>query len=1518
MNWLKPWFRLFLPLGLLGMLFAAYLGQARIDDAIEHLMFEENTAVKLGVATLSGDLAVTMRHLRSLTREKPISETLDAPQPANLQRMAEAFASLLLHNPAYDKVRWIDATGNERVRINNVDGTPVLVRQQDLQAKVDRYFFTDAMSLRPGGIYLSPLDLNVENGQIEMPHKLTLRMAMPVVDGNGHPAGILVINLLANWLFDDFVHAVDAASQHMMLLNHQGDWLYSPNPSDAVGFGQAGGNTFARRFPSAWERIAGSAAGSRLADDGLWVWQEVRSGVAGATATVMAKEPPWKWVSHIPAGQIRAIRVAVWNQTAPIAGMLLAILAAISWLKVSGEFRHGYAPQAVDGDQSLRWKAAYLLAVVFPLLMLLLRQHLPLVFGDSPLLLLFIFPITLSALCGGFGSGLVATASAVLCAYYLLLPPAYIVGGLSPYDALQLVLLLANGVLVSVLSETLWQARREAEQRRLQQSATLEQLRESEEFRRSILDSINAEIAVLDRQGTIIAVNRPWQRFAEENSPSPGEVPLHIGIGTNYMDVCRHSAEPSSASAQEALDGIQAVLEGRLPGFILEYPCDVPTQTRWFKMVVTPLSGGRQGVVIAHTGITERKQAEEKLRQQSLLLEESQSVAHIGSWKVDLASGQMTWSSETFRLYGLSPEMDAVPTLAQFLALLHPDDRPNMQAWLDQCSAGAGPSSLEFRTLPLYCEQRWLLGCGQLETGADGKPLLMIGTVQDITERKQVYEELDRYHNRLEELVVQRTQQLQEANRTLLERTAEIVDLYNNAPCGYHSVDALGTITNVNETELALLGYSREEYVGHPIGDFMTPEFRELFGRRMFTEFHTTGRARDVEFDYVRKDGTVLPVLISSDMIRDAAGQFLSTRGTLVDNSERKARERQIADMQVELARRADEAEAANRAKSAFLANMSHEIRTPMNAILGLTQLLKLSLPAESAQRERLAKIEEASHHLLEIINNILDISKIESGKLDLEAVDFSPSALFDQACSLVNQKVRDKSLRLQFDCAGLPPVLSGDATRLRQSLVNYLVNAVKFTHHGGIQLSARIVEEREADLLVRFEVADTGIGVTPEQLGRLFNAFEQADNSTTRQYGGTGLGLTITRQLSRLMGGEAGAESEPGRGSTFWFTARLGKRPGVSLTSAPIMLPADEGTVLPDRFRGLRILLAEDNLLNQEVTQEWLQRMGLEVDLAENGQQALAKAGQTAYALILMDMQMPEMDGIEATLAIRQLPQYAATPILAMTANAFGVDRIACMDAGMNDHIAKPVDPRVLCGKLMQWLPQVAKVAVGAGSEPAPTDKTAEFIPTALDSHLPALDTALGLRYLPTPELYRKSLARFARDYINYALDMAVDIGSGDFRAAARQVHKLKGIAGALGLMELAAVAGELDGALLAPDSTREALEDMLDSLDKALARCLAEINDYTIAVGQAITPPEAELQHPADLDVIGRLLQAALACLAENSPFCAEPLLAELSAYLPPSALAALRAKLDEFDFRGAEVELGLIATKFNIQRF
>jgi two-component system sensor histidine kinase/response regulator len=804
------------------------------------------------------------------------------------------------------------------------------------------------------------------------------------------------------------------------------------------------------------------------------------------------------------------------------------------------------------------------------------------------------------------------------------------------------------------------------------------------------------------------------------------------------------------------------------------------------------------GAVVSGRDITERKAIEVTIRQSENRLRLALESAKAGTWEWDLRTQQNIWSDDAFRLYGL-PAGSCVPSFDTWLDTIHPDYREQTSKAALEARVQAAELNVEWRVKDSASGARWLLSRGRPEMDGEGRPLRYLGIVMDITERKQAEAELEQHRNHLKELVASQTEELAEAYRALTVRADEISELYNRAPCGYHSLAADGVILSVNDTELELLGYRREEFVGHNIGEFMTPESRDSLHRN-FSAFSRTGRIRDLEFDFICKDGQLAPCLINSDLVRDAEGKFLHTRSTLVDNSERKARDAQLRAMQEELALRAEEAEAATRSKSAFLANMSHEIRTPMNAIIGLTHLVQRAGQVPE-QAERMRKIESAGLHLLSIINDILDISKIEAGRVELESTDFHLSAILDNIQSLIGEQARSKGLRIEIDPDSVPVWLRGDPTRLRQALLNYAGNAVKFTEHGRIILRAILLEDSGDKLLVRFEVQDTGIGIPPDILPALFNSFEQADASITRKYGGTGLGLGITRRLAQLMGGEADAESTPGVGSTFWFTARLSRGHGVT-PSVTFKATANAEEQLRQQYSGARLLLAEDNEINCEVALELLHSVGLQVDTAINGLEAVAKAQRTPYALILMDMQMPEMDGMAATRAIRALPGWEWRPILAMTANAFADDRRLCEEAGMNDFISKPVNPESFFATLLQWLQlnpinPITPSASASDHTAAPHGNPAGAAEQRAElPDLPGIDTALGLGYvLGKKDFYRRLLQRFRDEHAqDFVEKFRAARTANDWSTAVRLAHTLKGLAQSIGASELNWVAGRLE----------------------------------------------------------------------------------------------------------------------------
>ena len=985
------------------------------------------------------------------------------------------------------------------------------------------------------------------------------------------------------------------------------------------------------------------------------------------------------------------------------------------------------------------------------------------------------------------------------------------------------------------------------------------------------------------------------------------------------------------------------------------------------KRALRDAAGRVVGVVGVSRDATEPERARRVLAEREAHFRTVVSVLREGVLVCD-AQGRVTSCNPAISaLAGMSEaEWRGQPVIPRGWQLLHPDGRVMTpeETPPGRVIAGAGPQhGVVLRSLRPDGGETWMvLSAEPVHDPADGRLLAVVTTARDISTRKRLDDELAAHRTQLEQRVAERTEALARSNRQL-EDTARFVQAITDAVPGrvaYWDRDFVCRFANRGYHDW--FGFAPGSAVGRPLTELLGADYVESQRERIDAAF--AGQAQVFERTTLREGVRhVHLVHYMPDVVAEPDGQR-SVRGLTVlafDISALKQAEHELVRLNAELAASRDAAEAASRAKSAFLANMSHEIRTPMNAIIGLAHLMARDT-RDALQASRLAKVEHAAQHLLEVINNILDLSKIEAGKMALDEDEFNLDVLLARCFELVAERAREKGLELVLDTDHLPPRLVGDATRLSQALINLLSNAVKFTARGFVRLRAEVLHEDGASLLARFEVQDTGEGIAPEHQAGLFQSFEQADNSITRRHGGTGLGLALTRRLAQLMGGEVGMSSQPGEGSRFWFTARLGRAtgPGVvgvegaavalrglrallvddlaearaalserlqllglrvqAVADGPAALDAAQaasnagrpfdvvlvdwrmtpwdGFVTLERLRALlgeglppcvlvtafdepamwtqaqgagldavlvkpitasalhdtlarlvrapgqaqhapggpgrsearlrlqhggqRVLLAEDNPVNQEVACELLRRAGLRVDTAADGTEALRLLRGNRYDAVLMDVQMPGLDGLAATRALR-VEFGGHLPVIAMTALAFGEDRAACLAAGMNDHVAKPVDPERLYETLLRWLP--ARGAAAAAAPPGTAATVADRLAT-----VPGLDVARGLHHVGGHlATLQRALALFAQAHAQGEAALRLPGRDADLATWRRSAHSLRGACATLGATALQAQLLAFETALREPpaaegDGTRPALAAQAQAIDAQLqALCAA-----------------------------------------------------------------------------------------------
>ncbi len=681
----------------------------------------------------------------------------------------------------------------------------------------------------------------------------------------------------------------------------------------------------------------------------------------------------------------------------------------------------------------------------------------------------------------------------------------------------------------------------------------------------------------------------------------------------------------------------------------------------------------------------------------------------------------------------------------------------------------------------------------------------------DIGPQKAAEAEGAALRNELERRVGERTSALAQMTSSLRNAIREQQAIFDATTVGVVFV-VERTIMRCNRATEALFGRDASTLVGQTTRVFYRDEETyQMIGQHIADQLAECGRFRE-EADLVRSDGSIFRARLSTQYL--AADDPAAGVVTIIEDMTQEAEAfKALHEAKVI-------AEEAARVKSDFVANMSHEIRTPMTGILGMTHLL-LQQDLSPKQREYLEKIKAAGRHLLGVINDILDFSKIEAGKMIIEHVDFNLKELTDGVASIVGESARVKGLEFAVDIApDVPPYLVGDPMRLAQILNNFAANAVKFTDEGRVGLNVEVQAQEENGVTLRFSVRDSGCGIDPNLQANLFTSFQQADSSITRSHGGTGLGLAISKQLVENMHGTIGVDSTPGIGSVFWFNIPLGigtEEGATHKTNPAAQLPTPEG------LSHLQLLLVEDNPLNQEVALAMLAHFGINVDLATNGATAVQMVQHKRYDLVLMDVQMPVMDGLAATRAIRKLPGHNTLPIVAMTANAMVSDRDACIAAGMNDHLGKPIDVDRLLAKIVKWTNAKGTLTLPEQAQAPAPDQNADAC---------LLDTHDGLRRcMDRTPMYQRTLKSFIRHFTQSPDKMRDAIATCDLETLSRTAHSLKGAAGQIGALALAALARELEAAAKA-QAPFDTLSVQCDALAGKMDDTLAAIHSYLTAL--------------------------------------------------------------------------------------
>jgi two-component system sensor histidine kinase/response regulator len=1013
--------------------------------------------------------------------------------------------------------------------------------------------------------------------------------------------------------------------------------------------------------------------------------------------------------------------------------------------------------------------------------------------------------------------------------------------------------------------------------------------------------------------------------------------------------------------------------------------------------------------------ITERKLIEQELKVNRKMFSIGAQLAHLGPWEYDAQNNLFIFNDEFYRVYGTSVEREGPVMAPERYAqeFLPPEDSINFNMnsqRYDNLPPGEHVSRLEHRIVRRDGEIRTIAALNKITKDETGKITEWYGVNQDITENKK-------------------------AEETVKSSEAKFRSLVENSPLGISMTTFDGRFLGFNKAILEMYGYKSEDELikESTIDRFLHPEDRQLF----IEQIEKDGIVRDLEIQMKRKNSDLIWCSINAiPQVSESGEKYIIS--TIEDVTKRK-------ELDVALKEAKEAAEAATHTKSDFLAHMSHEIRTPMNAILGLSHLA-LKTEMSPKQHDYISKIQSSASSLMGIINDILDLSKVEAGKIEIEYTNFRLDQVINNLSSIFSPKVAEKGVILKFETAqDVPLALKGDSLRLCQVLTNLVGNAVKFTQTGEISVSAQVLKKDADKVTLIFAVRDSGIGMTPEQISKLFQPFTQADSSTTRKYGGTGLGLTISKELVNLMGGNIQVDSVSGKGSTFTFSVVLGVQPTAGQNSLKVIpaslnglrvLVADDdaaaneilahmlsdmnfrvtvvnsgqaalkelqnanpgydlaildwrmpdmdgfetarrirskinlpksprifiitaygreevaqqtkmlgldaflvkpvsysilldaimetfcrsevcssdytsGTVETGTLSGKKVLVVEDNEINQQVARELLEGFGLTVNIASNGKQAVQIISQSdeKYDAVLMDLQMPEMDGFQATSAIRSDRNGDWLPIIAMTAHAMKTEIQRCLDAGMNDYVTKPVDPDKLKLVLMRWIKTDSQSTASKIAAVTPFSNDTDF---KLTEAIPGINMDAALkRLVGNRKLFERLLADFAVANAEVVQNIRRTIEGENFNSAQDQVHTLKGVAGNLSLVEVFEISQRLENAIRQSD--KRGMISLLDELANSLNPLLARLSAiFQVSVARKAGPTPLKMCSPQEMMAFEPFIRGLDERLKNNNLGARTQfnvLKEKLKDHIPDEQFELLENCLNHLDFKGARTQLNEI---------